>query len=352
MYRQNYAEVNLSNLTHNVQTLVKRYPDYTYFFGVVKAGCYGHNGSESIQAVLDGGCNYLAVATLEEALTVRKSFRDVPILCFGIVKPEELSICVENNVTVTVSSLLWLRQIAKALPGLKAHIKVNSGMNRLGIAKREEFTEAVALAKALGITLEGVYTHIYNATSREDTLRQFAVFEEITSGVNLSDFSIVHVGASEATEYFPKRPYANGCRLGIAMYGLVDYKNIDLRPTFRLFSEVIQMNAVSEGVVGYNGAYKVQGNERIAVVPIGYADGIIRKNSGRNVYIHDNPYPIVGNVCMDMLFVKVDETVQVGDKVAVIRDIEHIKQIAKHLDTITYEVICSIGSRVPRIYVK
>ena len=102
--------------------------------------------------------------------------------------------------------------------------------------------------------------------------------------------------------------------------------------------------------IGYNGEYKVSKKERIAVIPIGYADGIIRKNTGRNVYINNKEYKIVGNICMDMLFVKVDDTIKVSDKVYVIKDINHIKQISKYLDTITYEVICSVSKRVPRIY--
>ena len=96
----------------------------------------------------------------------------------------------------------------------------------------------------------------------------------------------------------------------------------------------------------------ITGKEKIAVIQIGFADGIIRKNSGRNVYINDKEYKIVGNICMDMLFVKVDEYVKFGDKVTIIKDIEHIKHIANHLETTTYEVICSIGKRVPRVYIK
>lgn len=101
-----------------------------------------------------------------------------------------------------------------------------------------------------------------------------------------------------------------------------------------------------------HGNYKANGVEKIAVVPIGYADGIIRKNTGRNVYINDKSYNIVGNICMDMLFVKVDNTIKVGDKVTIIKDIEHIKQIAEYLETIPYEVTCSISKRVPRKYIK
>ena len=224
-------------------------------------------------------------------------------------------------------------------------------MNRLGVNNKEEFNEIYRLIKEKNLILEGIYTHIYNAYSKEDTLRQYDEFERITSDINLSEIPIVHLGASEATELYPKKEYANGCRLGISMYGLVDYDDITFKSTFSVYSEVIQINDVVDGIVGYNGAYKVNKKEKIAVVPIGYADGIIRKNSGRDVYINGKEYKIVGNICMDMLFVKVDDSIKVGDKVVIIKDINHIKKIANYLDTITYEVICSIGKRVPRIYI-
>ena len=224
-------------------------------------------------------------------------------------------------------------------------------MNRLGVSSKNEFNEVYKLIKEKNLLLEGVYTHIYNVNNNEDTINQFNTFEMITSDIDLNSIPIVHVGASEATEFYPKKEYANGCRLGIAIYGLIDYPDIEFDSTFSLYSEVIQINKVDSGTVGYNGTYKAN-NDLIAVIPIGYADGIIRKNTGRYVYINNKPYKIVGNVCMDMLFVKVDESVKVKDKVTIIKDIEHIKEIANHLDTITYEVICSISKRVPRLYVK
>ncbi len=351
MYRNTYVEVNLNNIKYNVETLVKKYDNYKYHFGVVKADCYGHNDIPVIKTVIEAGCNYLAVATLDEAMAIRKEIKDIPILCLGIIDVKYIPVCVENNITVTISNLDYLKKIKEANENLKVHIKINTGMNRLGVNNREEFNFMYKMIKEKKFILEGIYTHIYDAASRERTLKQFERFEEITKDINLKEIPIVHVGASEATEFFDKREYANGCRLGISMYGLVDYKDIKFKSTFSLYSEVIQINAVEDETVGYNGAYQVNGKEKIAVVPIGYADGIIRKNTGRSVYINDKEYKIVGNVCMDMLFVKVDDSVDVGDKVVIVKDIEHIKEIAKHLDTITYEVICSIGKRVPRVYV-
>ena len=351
MYRNAYVEVNLSNIKYNVQQLISKYKDYKYYFGVVKADCYGHNGNTVVKTIIDAGCNYLAVATLDEAMEIRKEIKDIPILCLGIIDEEYIPICIKNNITITISNLDYLKKL-DLNNNLKVHIKINTGMNRLGINNRDELNEAYKIIKDSNLILEGIYTHIYNATDEETTMKQYEAFEEITKDINLKDIPIIHVGASEATEFYKKREYANGCRLGISMYGLIDYDDIEFKSTFSLYSKVIQINEVENGTVGYNGTYKVNGKEKIAVIPIGYADGIIRKNTGRYVYINGKRYKIVGNVCMDMLFVSIDDSVKVGDKVAIIKDINHIKEIAKHLDTITYEVTCSIGKRVPRIYVK
>lgn len=349
MHRNTFVEINLENLKYNVKTLINRYNDYKYHFGVVKADCYGH-GIECVKTMIKAGCNYLAVATLDEALEIRNRIKNIPILCLGIIDAKYLSICKKNNITITVSSLEYLKKVK--VNNLKIHIKVNTGMNRLGVNNKDEFNKICELIKEKNLILEGIYTHIYNVDNKIDTMNQYKVFEQITSDISLSSIPIVHLGASEATEFYPKKKYANGCRLGISMYGLVDYKNIVFKSTYSLYSEVIEINEVENGTVGYNGTYKVKGKEKIAVVAIGYADGIIRKNTGREVYINNKEYKIVGNICMDMLFVKVDDSVNIGDKVVIIKDINHIKKIAKYLDTISYEVICEIGKRVPRVYIK
>lgn len=349
MYRNTYVEVNLNNIKYNVSTLINKYHDYKYFFGVVKADCYGHNGNKVVKTIIDAGCNYLAVATLDEALEIRKDIKDIPILCLGIIDIKYLPLCTENNITITISNLDYVKMI-DTNSNLKVHIKINTGMNRLGVNNKEEFNEIYNIIKNSKMELEGIFTHIYDVNNVNSTLKQFEKFEQITNDINLSDIPIVHIGASEATEFYPKKEYANGCRLGIAIYGLIDYKNVKFKDTFSLYSEVIQINEIENETVGYNGTYKATKKEKIAVIPIGYADGIIRKNKGRYVYINDKQYQIVGNICMDMMFVKIDDTIKVGDKVAIIKDINHIKEISEHLDTIPYEIICSISKRVPRIF--
>ena len=263
-----------------------------------------------------------------------------------------MDVCIKNNITITINNLSYLNEIIKQeTNNLKVHIKLNTGMNRLGTNNKDEFNKMYQIIKNSDLILEGIYTHIYDANNKDASLKQLEKFKEITNDINLKDIPIVHICASDAILNDIYEPFINGCRLGIAMYGLCDNKKLKLHSTFSLYSEVIQINEVENETVGYNGAYKVNKKEKIAVVSIGYADGIIRKNTNRYVYINNKPYKIVGNICMDMLFVKVDDSVKVNDKVVIIKDNEHIKEIAKHLDTITYEILCSVGKRVPRKYI-
>jgi len=350
MYRKTYAEINLDNIYYNVKTLIEFLKDYKYHIGVVKADCYGHASNKVVKKIIKAGCNYLAVATLEEALEIRKDIKNIPILCLGKIENDSLNVCKKNNITISINSLEHLKSLnIKLLKNIKIHLKINTGMNRLGISNKKELEEVLSLLKNNSLFMEGIYTHIYDDENKENTLKQIALFENITSSIDLKNIPIVHFGASGYSLNYPKVSYVNGCRLGIAMYGLTNTK-LDLKSTFSLYSSVIQINEVENMTVGYNGAYEVKDKERIAIVPIGYADGIIRKNTGRHVYINNEKYLIVGNICMDMLFIKVDDKVKIGDKVVIIKDNKHINEIASHLDTINYEVICSIGKRIPRIY--
>ncbi len=351
MYRKTYVEIDLANLRRNVETLVARYPDYEHYIGVVKADAYGH-GLAAAKTIADAGCGRLAVATVEEALALRQMLPDVPILCFGLVDRAGAEACIEHKIAATVSDMAHLRRLGESCGGLTVHVKVNTGMNRLGVGSAEELGEMLALIRRRGCALEGIYTHVYHFADRGDTLRQFRRFEAITAGVDLAAIPIVHIGASEATEVYPRLPYANGCRLGISMYGLAEYENsFGLLPTFAFCSEVVQINEVENETVGYDGAYRVRGRERIAVIAVGHADGLVKRNTGRDVFINGRRYPIVGNICMDMAFVRVDENVRVGDRVEVLRDIEHITEAAAHLGATIDEVLCAVSARVPRVYI-
>lgn len=353
MYRNTYVQIDLQNIKENVQKIIKRYSNYKYYFGVVKADCYGHDDVKTVKAIIDGGCNYLCVATLEEALEIRKKIEDIPILCLGVILKDYIDICKTKNITVTIPSLEYVKELKdENIENLKVHIKINTGMNRLGIKESEELKEVYKILEKKKANIEGVYTHIYEANDKQKYDIQIEKFEELLENIPKERIPIIHTSASEAMSNYNKIDDVNGCRLGIIMYGFTENKELNLKSTFSLKSQVIQINNLKPGeTVGYSGKYIAKENEKIAVVSIGYADGILRKNTGRTVFINEKEYKIVGNICMDMLFVKIDDTVKLYDTVEILKDIEHIESVAKYLDTIPYEVMCSIGKRVPRKYI-
>lgn len=347
MIRQTYEEINLKALESNVKSIISQSSEYKYHIGVVKANCYGL-GLKCIKSIIKGGANYLAVSSLEEALSIRKITKE-KILILEPINPKYISLARENNITLTISSLEYLNNVKDQ--EFTCHIKINTGMNRLGINSKEEFNEVYNIIMNSNITLEGIYTHIYKASDSKCTNNQFKKFEYITSDIDLNTIPIVHIPNSETIFNYKKKPYINGCRMGIIMYGFSN--DIKLNSVFSLISKVIEIKHIHSGdTVGYDGKYTATGDESIAVLPIGYADGILRHNSGRNVYINGKEYKIVGNICMDMLFVKVDDNVKVNDEAYIIKDNDHINQIASYLDTINYEVMCSISDRVVREYKK
>jgi alanine racemase len=347
MYRHTYAKINTKAIYNNI-TKIKNTYDYKYYIAVVKANCYGH-GINSIQSMIDAGCNYLAVATLEEALEIRNRFKDIPILCLELIFPKDLKICIDNNITITINSLDYYNQIKDLNYPLKVHIKLNTGMNRLGINRKIELNEIYTSLKNSNYIIEGIYTHIFNSDDENDTNKQFNEFYELCNDIDLNSIDIVHIAASSTLTKYIKTKYINGVRLGIIMYGFSD--ELELESTFSLHSKIIQINEIDiNDKLGYNGDYIPSKKEIIGVIQIGYADGVIREYKGNYVYINNNKYEIIGNICMDMLFVKLDHTISLYDEVTLLKDNVHIMQTSTHLNTIPYEVMCNISDRVTRIY--
>jgi alanine racemase len=352
MYRNTYAEIDLNNIISNVKAIINKYNDYKYYFGVVKADAYGHTDLKVVKALIAAGCNYMAVSSLEEAIKIRKKFNNIPILCLEPIDLKYIEKCIIYNITITISSKEYLQNLLKNnCSNLKMHIKLDTGMNRLGIKDKEEFINVYNMIKNSSHYLEGIYSHIYWALNDSHTKEQLKKFENMICDIDISSIPIIHISNSETLVKYKKMNIANGVRLGIIMYGFTNDQSLELKSTYKVISEIIEIKEVKKGeTIGYNGTYKAIKDIKIGIVPIGYADGIIRANKGRYVIINDNKYPIVGNICMDMLMVHIDQSVQLYDKVYVIKDIKHINDIAKHTKTIPYEVICMISKRVSKKY--
>ncbi len=381
MYRKTYVEINENNLKSNIENIRKNYPDYKYYFGVVKGNAYSH-GMHIVSSLIDGGINYLAVSSLEEALEIRKYNKDIPILCFGYINIKDINIAINNNITISIISYDYFKQLIKEnIKNLKVHIKINTGMNRLGLNTKEEVKEVVDTLEKSDINLEGVYTH-YATTGVLDTIwdKQTKKFLELTSLIDLNKIEIVHAYDSVALVKHKKLDYLNGVRLGIVMYGysssskqlsrikkiIFNLKkfiktkgkkisdttlnnHLNLKKAFDLYSEVVNIANVKKGEsVGYHGMYICTKDSIVATIPIGYADGITKYY--KYVKINNKKYLIIA-ICMDAIMVLVDESVKNNDKVTIIDEELNISSIALNSGRNVNEELVSITNRIPRVHI-
>ncbi len=384
MYRKTYVEINTTIIENNVKNILKKYNDYKYYIGVVKGNAYGH-GMEVAKYLLNSGINYLAVSTLDEALEIRKKVsNDCPILILQPVDLEYIDICSKENITITISSYDYYLKLKNInIDNLKVHIKIDSGMNRLGLNNKEQVNTIYnELINSNNIILEGIYTHLGTLgiiDTRFDN--QVERFKKITEDIDLSKIEIVHIYSSNAVVIHPKLSFTNGCRLGIIMYGLAprNFNNnglknklrkikrdmtrkklhlspinedfsIDVKPAFRLVSEVNEIKEVNANeYISYGFSYKTDSKCKVAIVHTGYMDGLSLSHKGRNVYINDKQYPIVGVVNMGMLVIKIDDTVKVGDRVDVIRN---IRSEAGYVKTSPHQLMTSVSPLLERKYIE
>ncbi len=383
MYRKTYIEVNEDYLKGNVENIILNYPKYDYYFGVVKANAYGH-GEHVVNALIDGGINYLAVSSLDEAISVRNYNKDIPILCFGYIDITDLDVAIKNSITITIVSYDYFKLLisSKVKNGLKAHLKINTGMNRIGVNTKEEVKEIVDTLNDSEIELEGIYTH-YATNGVTDIYwdKQTAKFEELTSLIDLKKIKIVHLYSSLPLVKHDRQKYANGVRLGVVMYGYsssvkqptgIKEKIFEVRKYFNthgekisktymsnelklkkaldLYSEVINVNYIHAGEpVGYKAAYIPDKDTFIATVSIGHADGVTKYYE--YVKINNKKYPIVA-LCMDAIMVRVDDTVKVKDKVLLIGDGISMTNIANDSEISIHQALVSITNRVPRVHIR
>lgn len=389
MYRKTYVEVDIDNLKNNVKNILNHYNNYEYYFGVVKGNCYGHGTTYVVNELIESGINYLAVSSLEEALEIRKTNKKTPILSLEPIRLEYLDTCIKNNITITVHDYDYAKELInkKINKKIKIHLKIDSGMNRLGFKEKDELNEIYSeLKNKENIEIEGIFTHFATlGINDKEWDNQLEKFKKITSDINLKEIPIVHLYKSAAFINHPKLDFANGIRLGIAMYGYYSepkyntkgIKNklraikrkinkkknnisetttklpIELKPAFKMYTEIMQVKKIKKGeFVGYGAMYRAKQDEIIGIMPVGYDDGIFRKSTGRYVEINNKKYQIIGDVGMGMTAVKIDNTVNMYDKVTLIGDKIPLKSVANHNGTSIYETICNIGKQIPRAYVK
>lgn len=379
MYRKTYVKINNTILKKNIQEIRRKYDGYEYYIGVVKGNAYGH-GDYIINDLIAGGVNYLAVSSLEEAVSVRKYNKDIPILCLEPISLDFLEEIIDNKITITIESTEYaLELLEKNITDvIKAHIKLDTGMSRLGFYDVNDLEDTIKLLnKNENIILEGIYTHL--ATSGISDVyydRQIKRFKQLTKNIDLHNIPIVHIGRSMTLVNHEKLDFVNGIRLGICMYGFnnsiktptglrkikrdfllkrlkisnsILTNDLKLKTAFSLYTEVISLRKIKKGsFVGYGANYIAKEDMMVATLPIGYFDGI--NNNMKFVSINKKLYEIIGDVCMDMTMVKVSDDVKIHDIVEVFGNNISIKEVARRTNSNAYHILTRITTRVPRVY--
>lgn len=367
------AEVNLGAIEHNYKQIRQHIPNHTEIMAIVKADGYGHGAKEVANFFQEQGVNRFAVAIVAEGEELRSSGITSPILVLGYTPRADIKALIENDLTQTVFSYEMAKTISDEAGRLgktvNIHLKVDTGMGRIGfLSSPKSIEEILMITKLPHINLEGIFTH-FSTADEEDasyTKAQWSIFEGFLkelSEVGL-ELPIIHA-ANSAAIMCHEYTHLNLVRPGIILYGYypspyLEGKVLDLEPAMTLKTQVVHVKELPEGqYVGYGRKFYTHQKTKIATIPVGYADGYSRNlgNKGR-VLIRGQYAPIIGNICMDQFMVDVthikgvsveDEVVLFGKQQDAVIPVE---EIAQSLGTINYEIVCMIGKRVPRIYIK
>ncbi|MCM3436500.1 alanine racemase [Bacillus licheniformis] len=367
-YRKTWAEIDLTALKENVRNMKRHIGEHVHLMAVVKANAYGHGDAQVAKAALAEGASILAVALLDEALSLRAQGIEEPILVLGAVPPEYASIAAEKRIIVTGYSVGWLKDVLgflnEAEAPLEYHLKIDTGMGRLGCKTEEEIKEMMEMTESSDkLNCTGVFTHFATADEKDTDYfnMQLDRFKELISPLPL-DRLMVHSSNSAAGLRFREQLF-NAVRFGIGMYGLAPSTEIKdelpfrLREVFSLHTELTHVKKIKKGEsVSYGATYTAQRDEWIGTVTVGYADGWLRRLAGTEVLIDGKRQKIAGRICMDQFMISLAEEYPVGTKVTLIGKQKDewisVDEIAQNLQTINYEITCMISSRVPRMFLE
>ena len=368
-----WAEIKVDRLRHNISSLKSYLQPHTRLMCTVKAEAYGH-GIRAAEIFAESGADYLAVATLDEAILLRSHGIALPVLILGYVQEPFLTEAIAGGATLTVFSLDYAQKVSEAAVKLgkkaRIHIKIDTGMGRIGYVYTERGNqkaaeEIAAMFSLPALEIEGIYTHMSCSDEEQNPYNfvQINRFYKALADLEARNLSVPlrHICNSSAIVNFPQ-VHLDMVRAGIACYGLypspVMKKKLNLKQALTLKTRITYIKELEAGSgISYGKTVTLAEKRRIATVPIGYADGYTRLLSGKAQMIAHGQYvDVIGKICMDQCMIDVTNvhTIHVGDEVTVIGD-EHTHISADHLaeliGTINYEVVCAIGKRVPRIYI-
>ena len=372
MERRTWAEINLDALEHNIRQVRKITNPNAQIMAVVKADAYGHGVAECAELLLENGADRLGVATLNEAIELRRLFYDVPILILGSSLESETDELVKNDITPNV----YMTEFAKALSDsavkqkktVKVHIKLDTGMSRIGFPVGDGdnsviIEDIIAISKLPNLEIEGIFSH-FAASDEVDTQYTHLQFKRFMSVCDTLkergiEIPIKHICNSAGIMMYPEY-HLDMVRPGVILYGMypsndVDKSKLDLKYVMSLKSIITYVKEIEPGRgVSYGKEYIANNVAKIATVPIGYADGYLRALAKKaKIAVGEKLFPIAGRICMDQCMIDVSDVNNInrGDEALIFGDgAVTVDDIARWLGTINYEITCMLGHRVPRIY--
>ncbi|MCQ2845074.1 alanine racemase [Helicobacter pylori] len=374
--RASFVEINTASLRHNFNAVKSIVPKDACVMAVVKANAYGAGAIKASEIFLQEGANYLGVATLDEALELRSHFSQTPILILGYSPNTNASMLIDNDLSAMVFSLeqaeVFSQMALKAKKRLKIHLKIDTGMHRLGLEPNFKSIETIKKIHALkGLEMEGIFTHLSNAdanikTHAKNQMKAFNAFLEQLLNQKI-EFQYRHAYNSAGILSLcngNENRLLNLYRPGIMLYGFYPSNEMKessqtiLKNVISLKAQIVQIKRVKKGeLIGYGEHFYTNEETLVGVLALGYADGLARALGNRiQVAINNQSAPLIGKVCMDQCFVKLnnieakegDEVILFGDKSTKAND---ASEIAALLNTIPYETISTLSKRLERVYI-
>lgn len=361
-----WAEIDMSALRHNYNYIRKKLNKETKICCIVKANAYGHGAVEIANALQNEGADYFAVANYKEALELRENGITKPILILGYVPICKISLMASKDISIVIYSMEYASLVKTELENtnqtIKVHIKVDTGMNRIGFSIQDEISlkksldDIKILSAIRNFTIEGIMTHLSMADmedGKDYTNRQISLFENIVKEIenNKIEIPIKHCLNSAGIENCLDKQF-NMVRPGISLYGISP--NTEYKPVFTLKTTVTLVKQVpNERKIGYGGTYITNGDQKIATLALGYADGFLRTNTGSTVFINNKPAKIVGKICMDQIMVDATniDDISIGCEAIIFgKNGNSVEEVAKINNTIAYEILTNISNRVCRYY--
>ena len=370
--RPAWAEIDLDAIAYNTRNIKKLIGDKD-LIAVVKANCYGHGVIDIIPTLLENGVSRFAVAMISEALEIRDNKITAPVMILGFTPlylGEEL---INNNIEQTVYDLDYAKELSKIALTLnkkaKIHIAIDTGMGRIGFLPNEKSIDNITEICSLeGIEVIGIFTH-FSTSEEKDKEYSHEQFTKMLSVMDTLkkrgiDIPLKHVANSGAIIDLPDT-YLDAVRAGIILYGYypsdeIDKNNLALKPALTLKATITNVKTLEKDMyVSYGRTFKTSNETIVATIPVGYADGYLRKLAENGKVIIKGEFaPIIGRICMDQFMIDVTNIpdVKIGDEVILLGEKNGLKynadDMAKKLDTINYEVTCMLKSRLPRVYIK